>query len=131
MSEPKNWPFEAILLPQEMDVYAPDGSEIRLLVKCRGGSMVHCQLPPGAVSRAVVHRSVEELWYFLGGTGQVWRKQGEREEIVEARPGLSLSIPTGTIFQFRNTGKDPLRFVIVTIPPWPGEGEAVATKGIW
>ena len=112
-------------LPEAYDLEAPDGSEIRLLVERPGGSMVHCCLPPGRVTRAVRHRTVEEVWYFLSGIGEVWRRDGEREEVVEARPGLALSIPLGTHFQFRTVGAEPLVFLIVTMPPWPGPDEAV------
>ncbi len=47
------------------DVVAPDGSEVRLLARGRLGSMAHFTLAPGAVARAVAHRSVEEVWYFV------------------------------------------------------------------
>ncbi len=131
MNERSNLLLETAQVQERIDDYAPDGSEIRLLVKCRSGSMVHCTLPAGSISKAVAHRSVEELWYFLSGQGQVWRKLGEREEVVEVRPGLSVNILTGTNFQFRNTGSEPLCFVIVTMPPWPGEGEALPRQGKW
>jgi mannose-6-phosphate isomerase-like protein (cupin superfamily) len=123
--------FETIRLPNTVDTIAPDGSEIRLLARSSRGSMVHCTLPPGATSRAVRHRTVEELWYFISGAGRVWRKLEDREKVVEVEPGWSLSIPTGTSFQFQNTGDEPLCFVIVTMPPWPGEGEAVSQPGYW
>ena len=93
--------------------------------------MVHCSLPPGQTSLAVAHRTVEEVWYFLAGRGEVWRKLGEREEVVEVSPGASLSIPLGAHFQFRNTGDTPLRFVLTTIPPWPGTEEAYRVPGYW
>ncbi len=112
-------------------ITAPDGSEIRGLVTGRAASMVHCRLPPGGVSLAVRHRSVEELWFFLSGRGKVWRRDGRREEVVAATPGLSLSIPIGAHFQFRNTGADPLAFVIATMPPWPGADEAVRVADHW
>jgi mannose-6-phosphate isomerase-like protein (cupin superfamily) len=124
-------PWETRAVPDNYDVVAPDGSEIRLLVQARSGSMVHCTLPPGGVTQAVRHRTVEEVWYFLGGRGQVWRKQGEVEEITEVRPGLALSMPLGTHFQFRATSSEPLTFVIVTMPPWPGPDEAVPVPGAW
>lgn len=124
-------PLDTIQQSTDFDVLAPDGSEIRLLCQRPGGSMVHCSLPPGAASVPVSHRTVEEIWYFLGGTGEVWRKLEGREEITEARPGLSLTIPLGTHFQFRNTGQEPLAFVIVTMPPWPGEDEAFEVEGPW
>ena len=124
-------PWETRSVPDHYDALASDGSEIRLLVRVAGGSMVHCTLPPGGVTRAVCHRTVEEVWYFLGGRGQVWRKQGEVEETTDVRPGMALSIPLGTHFQFRATGTDPLTFVITTVPPWPGPDEAVPVPGAW
>ena len=52
-------------------------------------------------SSAVVHRTVEEIWFVLAGRGEMWRKQGEREEIVDLAPGQCLTLPLGTHFQFR------------------------------
>ena len=118
-------------LPREYTVLAPDGSEIRELVAVKGGSMVHCTLPPGATSMAVVHRTVEEVWYFVQGHGQVWRKSETAESVVDVQPGVSLSIEVGTHFQFRNTGDDDLCFIIVTMPPWPGEQEAARVADYW
>ena len=65
------------------------------------------------------------------GQGEVWRKQGEREEVVTVGPGTALTIPLGTHFQFRALGPEPLCFVMSTMPPWPGEGEAVGVPGKW
>jgi mannose-6-phosphate isomerase-like protein (cupin superfamily) len=60
----------------------------------------------------------------------MWRKQ-EGEESVEAlSPGTCLTIPLGTHFQFR-AGDEGLAAVAVTMPPWPGEDEAVFVEGIW
>ena len=123
--------METKTLPQNPDCLAPDRSEIRLLAATGRASSVHCTLPPGQTSLAVVHKSVEEIWYFLEGQGEVWRKQGEHEEVTSVGPGVSLSIPTGTHFQFRNTGSTLLRFLCVTIPPWPGEQEAERVSGHW
>lgn len=121
-------PFESNRVKADCDLLAPDGSEIRLLHSLSGMSVVHCALPAGAVSTPVRHRTVEEVWFFLAGEGQVWRKQGEREQVLDARPGLSVTIPLGTSFQFRNTGDVPLEFLIATTPPWPGEDEAVVLE---
>ena len=82
-------PFTTHRLAESPDAIAPDGSEVRILARLAGGSMAHFRLPAGAVSRAVVHRTVEEVWYFVGGRGRMWRHDGEREEIVEALPGVS------------------------------------------
>lgn len=113
------------------DAMAPDGSEVRLLASGASGSMAHFTLAPGAVSKAVAHRTVEELWFFLAGRGRMWRKLGGAEETVAVHPGISISIPVGTHFQFRCDGEAPLQAVGVTMPPWPGMDEAYAVPGIW
>ncbi len=118
-------------LAENYDLLAPDKSQIRLLAAMERGSMVHCTLPGGETSLAVVHETVEEVWYFIGGSGQVWRKVGTRQEGVEVGSGTSLTIPTGAHFQFRNTGKHPLCFIIVTMPPWPGAQEARRVPEYW
>ena len=112
-------------------VIAPDGSEIRELVATDRGSMVNCTLPPGKTSLAVTHRTVDEVWHFLSGQGQVWRKNDDGETVVDAEPGLSLSIEVGTHFQFRNTGDENLCFVITTMPPWSGEDETRRVPDFW
>jgi mannose-6-phosphate isomerase-like protein (cupin superfamily) len=86
---------------------------------------------PNAVSKAVAHRRVEEIWYFTAGYGRMWRKLGNREEITEVAPGVSITLPTGTQFQFRSDGSEPLEAVAVTMPPWPGADEAFVVPGRW
>ncbi len=126
-----NPPFESRTLSADPDVFAPDGSEIRLLPALARGSMVHCRLQPGQTSLAVRHRTVEELWYVIAGRGELWRRQDRREEVAALLPGTAHTIPLGTHFQFRNTGDEPLDIVIVTMPPWPGEAEAVRVEDHW
>jgi mannose-6-phosphate isomerase-like protein (cupin superfamily) len=123
--------FATRQLSEAYDVLAPDTSEIRLLVGTSRGSLAHGTLPPGGVSLAVVHRTVEEVWYVTAGQGQVWRKQGGQEMVVDVEPGTALTIPTGAHFQFRSIGPEPLRFVMCTMPPWPGEQEAVRVPDYW
>lgn len=110
---------------------APDGSAIRFLLKCSRGEMNHFTLPPGRTSTAVVHRTVEEIWYVLEGQGEMWRREGENEEVLNLAPGVSFDIPLGTRFQFRNTGDRPLSVVIATMPSWPGDDEAITVQGPW
>jgi mannose-6-phosphate isomerase-like protein (cupin superfamily) len=113
------------------DVMAPDGSEVRILAASSRGSMAQFTLPPGGVSKAVAHRSVEEVWLVMSGTGRMWRKLGADEETVDLRPGVSIAIPVGAAFQFRNDGTEPLHCVGVTMPPWPGMDEAYEVAGVW
>ncbi len=86
---------------------------------------------PKAVSKAVAHRTVEELWYIVSGHGRMWRRLDGQEEIVEIGPGVSLSIPVGTHFQFRCDSPQPLAVLGATMPPWPGADEAYPVKGVW
>ena len=118
----------------EPDATAPDGSEIRLLLDerhlAKGASMVEVVLPAGQVSRPVYHQTVEELWYLLEGRGQVWRCPGGLKDSggvppQSVGPGDALVIPTGWRFQFSADGSGDLRFLCVTLPPWPGADEAL------
>jgi mannose-6-phosphate isomerase-like protein (cupin superfamily) len=123
--------FVTRILGEEADAIAPDGSEVRLLAACGKGSMAHFELPPESVSKAVAHRTVDELWFISAGEGEMWRKLGDVEEVIELHPGVSLSIPAGTHFQFRCEGEEPLEAIGVTMPAWPGDDEAFEVKGIW
>jgi len=123
--------FGTIRLPSARDLVAPDGSDVRVLLRLAGGSMAHFELAAGQASRAVAHRTVDEIWYILHGGGQMWRRQDGAEEVTDLGPGTCLSIPAGTQFQFRSTGGAPLAAVAVTMPPWPGEDEARQVPGRW
>ena len=124
-------PFATTRLPSAPDATAPDGSEVRILLSLGGGSMAHFELHAGETSRAVVHRTVEEIWLVLTGRGDMWREQSGREETVLLEPGVCLTIPVGTRFQFRSAGDQSLSAVGVTMPPWPGADEAVIVEGAW
>jgi len=115
-------------LPDAADVVAPDGSLVRLLATGEHGSMAHFELPEGQVARAVRHRTVEELWFVLGGRGAMWREGLGELELVA---GTSLRIPVRAAFQFRSLGPGPLTVVGVTMPPWPGDAEAEPADGPW
>ena len=117
-------------LPEHYDEIASDTSEIRHLFATKAVSVVHCTLAPRATSVAMRHISIEEIWYFIAGQGEVWRKDVDdtEEEVVTVFPGICLTIPTNIDFQFRNTGEDPLRFLCVTTPPWPGEHASIKVE---
>jgi len=121
--------FETMRLPAAPTTIAPDGSDVRVLLGVEAGGMAQFELGPGRVSTAVRHRTVEEIWYIVGGRGEMWRSQGERSEIVELAPGICLTIPLGTSFQFRSFGPDPLAAIGATMPPWPGDDEAISVDG--
>ena len=123
--------FPAKWISPEPDVIAADGSEVRVLCEASRGAMAMFTLPAGGVSKAVAHRTVQEIWCVIRGRGRIWRKAGDQEEITDLVPGLSVAIPTGTHFQFRNDGSQPLDIIAATMPPWPGDGEAYLVDGAW
>ena len=123
--------FTTSRLSRERDVVATDGSDVRILQSLSGGALAHFSLAPGQTSTAVVHRTVEEIWYFLSGRGEMWRRQERREEVVPVEAGVCVTIPLGTHFQFRSIGNEPLTALATTMPLWPGDGEAVVVPGPW
>ena len=123
--------FETKKISAEPDAIAPDGSEVRVLCSASRGGLAVFSLPPRAVSKAVAHHTVEEVWYVMSGYGRMWRKLDQSEEIVALGPGVSVSIPSGTHFQFRCDGYESLLAIGATMPPWPGGTEAFRVAGIW
>lgn len=123
--------FSTTRLPASPDAVAPDGSDVRVLLGLGGGGLAHFELAAGQTSIAVTHRTVEEIWFFLTGRGEMWRKLGGHEAVVPVDPGVCLTIPLGTHFQFQSLRSEPLAAIGVTMPPWPGEGEASEVPGPW
>ena len=124
-------PFTTLALADAPLVTAPDGSAVRLLAGLAGGGMATFRLEAGQVARAVIHRTVEEIWFVTEGRGAIWRRQGDREEVTPLEPGLCHTIPVGTAFQFRAADSEGVTIVAVTMPPWPGADEAVPVAGVW
>ncbi|WP_221629208.1 cupin domain-containing protein [Humibacillus xanthopallidus] len=93
--------------------------------------MIHSTVPPGQVNRATVHATVSEFWHVLSGQGQIWRQDDTGEETTPLTAGVSIEIPVGTAFQYRCTGPGPLKFLCITMPPWPGDHEATVLDGPW
>ena len=113
------------------DAVAPDGSGIDFRVlDAERASLVEVVLGAAQTSRPVRHRTVEEIWYFLSGSGEVWVQSpdGTTEETHTVAPGEAVVIRTGWAFQFRAGGAEPLRFLCYTSPPWPGDDEAAPVE---
>jgi mannose-6-phosphate isomerase-like protein (cupin superfamily) len=74
-------------------VTAPDGSSVRPLASTGRGSMATFRLRPGQVAAAVVHRTVDELWYVVEGSGWLWRRApdhdatGRTGDLTHLEPG--------------------------------------------
>ena len=110
--------------PSTPDARSPAGAEIRYLMEGETGNMIHSTVPPGQVNRATVHATVSEFWHVLSGEGQIWRRDAAGEETTVLERGVSIDIPVGTAFQYRCDGVEPLTFLCVSMPPWPGNTEA-------
>jgi mannose-6-phosphate isomerase-like protein (cupin superfamily) len=123
--------FATMQLPETPTTLAPDGSDVRVLLGLPSGSMAHFELAAGKVARAVTHRTVGEVWFVLAGRGEMWRLQEGQEETVPLEPSTCLTIPVGTHFQFRASTSGPVSAMGVTMPPWPGENEAIEVEGPW
>ena len=107
------------------------------------------ELAPGAYSSLRHwHENEDEFVYVLAGevtliddsgpqvlrpgdaaTFKAGEPNGHRLHNATAAPVTYLVV--GTRFQFRATGERALKAVAVTLPPWPGDGEAEFVKGKW
>jgi mannose-6-phosphate isomerase-like protein (cupin superfamily) len=95
------------------------------------GNMIHSTVPPGQVNRATVHATVSEFWHVLSGEGQIWRRDGT----VRRRPFWKQAFPS-TFRSGRHSSiaapvVDPLQFLCITMPRWPGDKEATSSDGPW
>lgn len=112
------------------DATAPDGAEIRVLIDRPQGatrlSLAEASVKPGERTACVSHRTIEEIWYIVRGTGVFHRLSldGGEEQAVKVAPGDALLVPTGYRFWVENTGPTDLVFLCCDTPPWPGAGEA-------
>ena len=123
--------MKTTLLPEKPDAKSPAGADIRFLMDGSGGNMIHSTVPPHQTNRATVHATVSEFWFVLDGHGEIWRDNGNENTVTELASGTTIDIPVGTAFQYRNVSDQELKFICVTMPPWPGDSEATFLDGIW
>ena len=117
--------------PSAPEGRSPAGAEIRFLIEGQTGGMIHSTVPPGQVNRATIHATVSEFWHVLSGEGRIWRRNAAGEATALLRPGVSIDIPRGTAFQYRCDGAQPLEFICISMPRWPGDEEATVIEGPW
>lgn len=96
-----------------------DGSAVRELMHpakhaCRALSLAEAQVEPGAVTALHRHRTTEELYFILEGSGRM--TLGDRELAVAA--GDTICIIPGTAHNIRNTGCGPLRILCSCAPAY-------------
>ncbi len=118
-------------LPIQPDAKSPAGADIRFIMDGTTGNMIHSTVPPQQINRATVHATVSEFWYVLEGQGEIWRKSNTDERVTALVAGVSIDIPVGTAFQYRNISDQDLKFICISMPPWPGDVEASHLEGPW
>ena len=118
-------------LPENPDRKSPAGADVRFIMDGTMGDMIHSTVPPHQINKAAVHATVSEFWYVLEGHGEIWRDNGTEGGVSQLVPGTSIDIPVGTAFQYRNIADVDLKFICITMPPWPGASEATIIDGHW
>lgn len=94
-------------------------------------STCRASLPANTTSCPVRHRSIEEIWYVLAGSGDFYCSGIDEGKPFRLSPGVHFLLPAATEFQFRSDRDGPLEVFIVTAPPWPGDEEAQQASGVW
>jgi len=118
-------------VPDTADAKSPAGADISFLMDGATGNMIHASVPAGQINRATRHKTVSEFWFVLEGKGKIWRSDGNSQSVVDLEPGVSIDIPVGTAFQYRSDENQFLKFICISMPPWPGDDEAEYVDGIW
>src|SRR5262245_29375758 len=87
--------METLRIETISPVVAPDGSRVLPLLSLPTGSAVHCSLGPGLTSFAVRHTVIQEIWYFISGSGEMWRQEPKSgvESIEACSAGVCVTIP--------------------------------------
>lgn len=119
------------MIPEKPDRKSPAGADIRFIMDGTTGDMIHSTVPPHQINKATVHATVSEFWHVLEGHGEIWRNDGSENCVTTLTAGTSIDIPVGTVFQYRNVSTVDLKFICITMPPWPGASEATVVDGKW
>jgi mannose-6-phosphate isomerase-like protein (cupin superfamily) len=96
-----------------------DGSEIReyagaVSMPARNQSLAEATLAPGGATTAHYHRSTEELYLIVCGSGRLVL-DGEERDVKEGDCAL---IPPGATHKLSNTGDGPLRVLCACAPAY-------------
>jgi len=118
-------------LPAGPDARSPAGADLRFIMDGAAGYMIHRTVPPGQINSATVHATVSEFRYVPEAQGEIWRKDAMQKRVTSLVTGMSIDVPAGTAFQYRNLGAQSLKFICIAMPPWPEDLEASHLVGAW
>jgi mannose-6-phosphate isomerase-like protein (cupin superfamily) len=95
-----------------------DGSLVRELCQtgdgARNQSLAEATVPPGAATIEHLHRTSEEIYRFVSGSGRLRLADAE----ADVRAGDTVLIPPGTRHKLFNTGSEPLVILCACSPPY-------------
>jgi mannose-6-phosphate isomerase-like protein (cupin superfamily) len=60
------------------------------------------------------HKVTEEIYHILDGQGRMYIG----DEVAVVGPGMTILIPVSTVHSLENTGTIPLRFIVISSPPY-------------
>jgi mannose-6-phosphate isomerase-like protein (cupin superfamily) len=84
-----------------------------------GCSVAHAIIPPGESTLPHVLKRSTELYYILGGTGEMHIDEGQ----ASVREGQIVLIPPGARQFIKNTGALDLVFLCIVAPKWQADDE--------
>ena len=91
-----------------------DGSTIRELHHTAEQSLAEATLEPDQATERHYHRSTEEIYFVLKGSGRM-EVDGDTRTV---RPGDAVLIPPGAWHTLENTGSSELRILCCCAPPY-------------
>jgi mannose-6-phosphate isomerase-like protein (cupin superfamily) len=111
--------IQIIRTHQREPFVASDGSMVRELAgppsaTARNQSLAEATVPPQSETVEHLHRTSEEIYYFVGGEGRM--RHGD--EVSSVRAGEAVVIPPGTRHKLWNPGPEPLVLLCCCAPPY-------------
>ena len=95
----------------------PHGTYITPLIDRSTSAATSCSLaeemlPPGMAVQPHYHKTHEEIYYLITGSGRM----RVADEWKEVSAGDAVYIPTNAVHSLQNTGKEDIRLVVVVGP---------------
>jgi mannose-6-phosphate isomerase-like protein (cupin superfamily) len=119
-------------LPARPDETAEDGgTRIRHILKSPAGDLTHAVFRAGGVSGTHHLPELDEAYFVLGGSGEIWRASDERDAVTALHPGRWVAMPAGTKFQYRSNLGTSLIFLVVVLPSWSLDKFHIVDGGRW
>jgi len=128
-------PWMTVVPKPQPDMISPGGAMVYHLIHVPGGALSRVVVQPGMVSTGGRLEGIEDTFFILSGTGQIWRCESNgpvlREETVALRPGVTVTIPSGVAFQYRSHPEEPLVFLEIVAPGWSLERRLPSEHRSW